>query len=83
MIKTLLVLGYKFSESSFSSLTDKIQILSNIDLLDDRFYNKIIGQLKLGENKYIKLDTKNTTGIKFEDLDFNVLINAIFNDDGL
>ena len=81
MIKTLLVLGYKFSESSFSSLTEKRQLLGMIDLLDHTFYNKILGELKLGKNKYIKLDTTNTTDISFEDLDFNVLINAIFNDE--
>ena len=79
MIKTLLVLGYKFLESSFSSSTEKRQILGMIDLLDHTFYNKILVELKLDENKYIKLDTTNTKSIKFEGLDLDVLLNAIFN----
>ena len=81
MIKTLIVLGYKFLESSFSSLTEKIQILNMIDLLDDTFYNKILGELNLDKDKYIKLDKTKTKSISFGELDFKFLINAIFNDD--
>ena len=80
MIKTLLVLGYKFLESSFSS-TEKSQGKDLIDSLDKTFYNKIISAIGLGKNKYIKLDTTNTKGISFEDLELNVLINAIFDDE--
>lgn len=81
MIKTLIVLGYKFLESSFSNFTKKIQILNMIDFLNDTFYKKIIGALSLGKNEYIKLDTKNTKSISFGELNFKFLINAIFDDE--